>query len=151
MKKLVLMSVLGVFALFSSFAIANTNHGYVNSDQLNVRDTPNGEIIDKIYRGEKVYFYDTLNNWVNISQEKDYPRWISTKFLCYQENCYIQKQQTSITGSKTVTLKKTQTYTPIKESESIFNGSCPCSSSYNCTGPRGGRYCYTSGGNKRYR
>lgn len=29
--------------------------------------------------------------------------------------------------------------------------SCPCSSSNDCVGPRGGIYCYTSGGNKRYR
>lgn len=28
---------------------------------------------------------------------------------------------------------------------------CPCSGSSNCTGPRGGSYCITSGGNKRYR
>lgn len=28
---------------------------------------------------------------------------------------------------------------------------CPCSSARNCTGPRGGRYCVTSGGNRRYR
>ena len=27
---------------------------------------------------------------------------------------------------------------------------CPCSGSKLCTGPRGGRYCITSGGNKRY-
>lgn len=30
-------------------------------------------------------------------------------------------------------------------------GPCPCSRSLNCVGPRGGRYCITSGGNKRYR
>jgi hypothetical protein len=29
-------------------------------------------------------------------------------------------------------------------------GSCPCSGSRVCIGPRGGRYCITSGGNKRY-
>lgn len=29
-------------------------------------------------------------------------------------------------------------------------GSCPCSGSNVCIGPRGGRYCITSGGNKRY-
>lgn len=28
--------------------------------------------------------------------------------------------------------------------------SCPCSGSRICIGPRGGRYCITSGGNKRY-
>ena len=27
---------------------------------------------------------------------------------------------------------------------------CPCSDTRICTGPRGGRYCITSGGNKRY-
>ena len=27
---------------------------------------------------------------------------------------------------------------------------CPCSGSKLCTGPRGGRYCITSGGSKRY-
>lgn len=29
-------------------------------------------------------------------------------------------------------------------------GGCPCSGSQICIGPRGGRYCITSGGNKRY-
>lgn len=29
-------------------------------------------------------------------------------------------------------------------------GSCPCSGRNICVGPRGGRYCITSGGNKRY-
>lgn len=30
-------------------------------------------------------------------------------------------------------------------------GPCPCSRALNCVGPRGGRYCITSGGNKRDR
>lgn len=30
------------------------------------------------------------------------------------------------------------------------DGSCPCGSGHICIGPRGGRYCITSGGNKRY-
>lgn len=36
---------------------------------------------------------------------------------------------------------------------SSSNGSseCPCSGSNNCVGSRGGTYCITSGGNKRYR
>jgi hypothetical protein len=33
---------------------------------------------------------------------------------------------------------------------SSVGGSCPCSGSNVCVGPRGGRYCITSGGNKRY-
>lgn len=30
------------------------------------------------------------------------------------------------------------------------SSSCSCGSGSVCTGPRGGRYCVTSGGNKRY-
>src|SRR5215203_2467736 len=29
-------------------------------------------------------------------------------------------------------------------------GACPCGTALVCTGPRGGRYCITSSGNKRY-
>jgi uncharacterized protein YraI len=32
----------------------------------------------------------------------------------------------------------------------LSSGSCPCSGRNVCIGPRGGRYCITSGGNKRY-
>lgn len=30
------------------------------------------------------------------------------------------------------------------------NGRCPCNGGNVCVGPRGGRYCITSGGKKRY-
>lgn len=33
----------------------------------------------------------------------------------------------------------------------VRDETCPCSASFNCTGPRGGLYCITSGGKKRYR
>lgn len=35
-------------------------------------------------------------------------------------------------------------------SSGYIDGQCPCSGSRICIGPRGGRYCITSGGNKRY-
>jgi hypothetical protein len=31
-----------------------------------------------------------------------------------------------------------------------FEGGCSCGGRHVCVGPRGGRYCITSGGNKRY-
>lgn len=37
-----------------------------------------------------------------------------------------------------------------KQRRETDNGSCPCSGSKICVGPRGGTYCITSGGNKRY-
>lgn len=32
----------------------------------------------------------------------------------------------------------------------VTEGQCPCNGGNVCVGPRGGRYCITSGGNKRY-
>jgi hypothetical protein len=37
-----------------------------------------------------------------------------------------------------------------RSSGGYSGSSCPCSGSKICIGPRGGRYCITSGGNKRY-
>jgi hypothetical protein len=31
------------------------------------------------------------------------------------------------------------------------NSACPCSENRLCTGPRGGKYCITAGGNKSYK
>jgi len=35
-------------------------------------------------------------------------------------------------------------------SRGTTSGECPCNGSNVCVGPRGGRYCITSSGNKRY-
>jgi hypothetical protein len=36
------------------------------------------------------------------------------------------------------------------DSRGTTAGSCPCNGGDVCVGPRGGRYCITSGGSKRY-
>lgn len=41
--------------------------------------------------------------------------------------------------------------TMTKAAESKTASPCPCSREMNCTGPRGGQYCYTPKGNKQYR
>lgn len=40
--------------------------------------------------------------------------------------------------------------TPRPAMSRVTGGRCPCGSGSVCTGPRGGRFCITSGGNKRY-
>lgn len=46
--------------------------------------------------------------------------------------------------------RPTRSRTPRSHSYFYDDGACPCSGSHICIGPRGGRYCITSGGNKRY-
>lgn len=46
--------------------------------------------------------------------------------------------------------RRSSTFRRSRSSFSYGGGSCPCSGGNVCIGPRGGRYCMTSGGNKRY-
>lgn len=150
-------------------SLMNTEPFFVNSDTLNVRDAPNGTVIDKLNRGQTVWVYESSDDkkWVRISQNK--AQWVWFNSLCDSVSCYIKNDvddtddfdETWYTTTRTQSqskskIKKTSkkqksttshTYSPL----SYGGGSCPCSSSYSCVGPRGGKYCYTSGGNKRYR
>lgn len=52
---------------------------------------------------------------------------------------------------KTTYKKRSSTKRKKKRSSGGYSsGNCPCSGYNVCIGPRGGRYCITSGGNKRY-
>jgi hypothetical protein len=51
---------------------------------------------------------------------------------------------------KASTRKKSSAKKRKKSGGGYSGSSCPCSGGHVCIGPRGGRYCITSGGNKRY-
>lgn len=101
---------------------------YVNVDKLNVRDSPKGKTVDSKRRGEQVAVFETVAGWVRISQSNQPARWVSVTTLCAGYGC------------STVSAPVAPTY----------SYSCSCTSGGVCIGPRGGRYCITSGGNKRY-
>ncbi|MBH2886588.1 SH3 domain-containing protein [Serratia marcescens] len=118
---------------------------FVNTDKLNVRASPNGKVIGSVNRGERITVYQEKANWIRISQKKQKPRWVSAKSLCDYAECYIKP---TIKNSVKAPTKPTPPVRKAPQNSSI--GSCPCSSGNICIGPRGGRYCITSGGNKRY-
>ncbi len=112
---------------------------YVNVPALNQRAAPNGSIVGKVIGGDAVTVYDRQGDWARISPDSSPPLWVSQRHLCLGSGCYIPKQ------------KRIRNNTPTKRSR--FNSGddeCPCSGNRVCIGPRGGRYCITSGGNKRY-
>jgi hypothetical protein len=113
---------------------------YVSADTLNVREPPNGKVISKLQRGAKVHIYQNANDWVRISVDCQPAKWLSSKSLCSGPNCYVKPQPKPQWRAPRPTLR------PATE----YSSSCPCSSGSVCIGPRGGRYCITSGGNKRY-
>lgn len=116
-----------------------TEH-FVSADNLNVRDQPGGKVISKLKRGEKVQVFETRNEWARISIDGQSSKWLSSKSLCSGPGCYVVPKPRP----------SAQLPLPARQQTPAYGSSCPCSSGNVCIGPRGGRYCITSGGNKRY-
>lgn len=125
---------------------------FVNHDSLNVRNKPiDGKIIGQLKLGNTVYIYDRSQDWSRISTESEAPQWVASQYLCSENNCFVKKiTTTKVKVNANNTNIKSKPYQSNKFSQS-FSSSCSCSSGTFCYGPRGGRYCYTSGGNKSYR
>lgn len=122
--------------------------GYVNANTLKVRSTPNGLPLESLQRGAQVKVYEQRNDWSRISAANEKERWVSSSYLCESTNCYVKK----VTPPSPEKLRTEHRTTPSRQHSAPQNygSSCPCSSGTVCIGPRGGRYCITSGGNKRY-
>lgn len=125
-----------------SIAADLVSSAFVSADSLNVRSEPNGEIISKLSRGVSVNVYDKSGDWARLSDSNSSPKWVHSKFLCSDVDCWKEKKTSTASRNKNAVSIPRLEYSDYE---------CPCSSSSNCYGPRGGRYCITSGGRKRYR
>ncbi|MCT9176601.1 SH3 domain-containing protein [Acinetobacter baumannii] len=123
---------------------------YINTNFLNIRDKPNGHVVGKLGRGEKVDIYETKGNWARISLNSSSPQWLSTKLLCETDGCFKQKSR-STTSNNYQALKSHPHHTERKQKKTYYDSDCSCAVVDYCVGPRGGHYCITSGGNKRYK
>ena len=157
MKRLVFGVIVACMA-----SVAQAKTFYVDTDLLNVRNEPiSGQVVEQLKRGEPVEIYkkSDSNSWVNISDNPTAPKWVSSNYLCDYEDCYLDSSFGQYSQPKdivsyvnsTPSTKKVSKKTSKSTQSYSYGGSCPCSGVFNCTGPRGGQYCITSGGNKRYR
>lgn len=139
---------------------------YVGVKSAPVREYANASmpIIGKISYGKKVYVHYTSNEWSGLADVKDTnQRWVNSNDLCDVPNCKIKQNKPTNTVKKTITptpkankIKKSVSAnhltkpTKAKKRKIYYSSGCPCGYGY-CYGPRGGRFCITSGGNKSYR
>ena len=121
-----------------------TKTRYVGPKSLNVRASPDGAVTGSLPHGAAVEIHREQNGWGRISSEGLPEKWVATDYLCKQKDCGDTPKWQSSAPPAPVPPR------PIARPSTSY-GSCPCSSGRNCYGPRGGRYCITSGGNKRYR
>ncbi len=110
---------------------------YVDAETLNYRATPNGQMLGKLARGTEVSVQERDGGWLKVSAGPSREGWVAERYTCASVNCWHRVAATPVR--------------PARVAPQNFGSSCPCSGSNNCFGPRGGRYCITKGGNKRYR
>ena len=116
---------------------------FVNADKLNLRNQPGGKVISTLRRGDKVQVFEKKNGWVRISMDGQPAKWLSSKSLCDGASCYANSKPEPVRKARPAPQQ-------VPRTAPSYGTSCPCSSGNICIGPRGGRYCITSGGNKRY-
>lgn len=110
---------------------------YVNSNALNVRDKPNGTVIDQLKRGQSVLIYDVAGEWERISKEGELQKWVDSNLLCSSVNCY---KSSNNTVSQRVVNKSvsTNTYVTPRKQVTTISG-CSCGTGNYSYGSRGGK------------
>lgn len=158
---------------FSGSAMAS----YVNADGVNCRASPatSARVVAKLSKGQSVFVKEGGGGWSRLASPSC---WVSSRFL--SEDFVAQSSQRSTRSSYDTSRDSAVRLSRRQSSINLYNfgssaskmnrkaakrsksrrssgsgaygsgGSCPCSGGSVCIGPRGGRYCITSGGNKRY-
>lgn len=95
MNKLAIIIAIMLFVISIDCRAETAEEYYVNADQLNVRDAPNGNIIEKLKRSEEVVTYERSGSWIRISSENAPPRWVSLTLLCTGNDCWMANSNTT--------------------------------------------------------
>ncbi len=135
----------GLFAgaLLALLAGGQVRAEYVSANTLNCRASPDtsAPIVAKLDRGREVSVEKTSHKW---SRLKSPDCWVLSRYLANY------RPATLYTPSRSSTKKGSSSRTSRPTYNRSNASGCPCSGNRVCIGPRGGRYCITSGGNKRY-
>ncbi len=146
--RIVLMLLLNL--LCSPLALAEGKDIRYVTSTANLRAAPDGTVVGSASPGTAVVVNREQAGWANVETDSRSALWVSSRLLCAGAGCWrtdggYQRNATALTPAPS------RPSALPRQSLAPSSGACPCSGSGNCTGPRGGRYCITSGGNKRYR
>lgn len=134
---------------------------YVNVRSANCRAGPKAtaQVIRGLSRGASVTVAEESGGWSRVTG-RDIECWVSSPLLSARATDFklpaasSPAPETAAAGTARLyaATSSARRSTPRRKrrSGSYFDQGCPCSGSHVCIGPRGGRYCITSGGKKRY-
>ena len=172
------MKLLGIIslALIGGVLVSSTAHAstaVVTAESLNCRERPvtSAPIVTKLAKGQRVEIEQREGSWAQVSVGEN-RCWVANLYLAdaasfteLGDTYHPKARNTTSTpkishhSSRSTVLHLHSTPGATKNAKgrstkskqrAYDGGSCPCSGSNVCIGPRGGRYCITSGGNKRY-
>jgi len=118
----------------------------INSAALRTRSEPSatGSVTGSFRKGETATIVRRSGEWLQVAQGAALV-WIAANHV----HAARPKPQGLLSDGTHPTRARGRHHSTT--SRSYFNDdACPCSGSHVCIGPRGGRYCITRGGNKRY-
>jgi len=152
----------------SSLSIPSTSR-YVGARSLNCRasSAPSAKVVRALSRDQLVTVAEESDGWSRLSGSPDC--WVKASYLVAEPRATTRPAGgTGYNGSAPASLSsrpspsrssslyggqstsKSRSKRRSRSRGSYYNEGCPCSGRQVCIGPRGGRYCITSGGNKRY-
>jgi hypothetical protein len=130
--------------------------GYVDTAALNCRVVPDTSsiVVAQLQHGREISISKEADGWSNTSVGGQ-SCWVSSQYVSNSPPAPVPTAAPParlMSGSAAASSGRSssaRTYSANPTNEYSDEG-CPCSGSQVCIGPRGGRYCITSGGNKRY-
>lgn len=169
-KKLIVAGASLVLALAAFTAAHAGETGYITGSSINCRKEgwATSKVVKVLNRGDRAVIVDRIASWANLDLGEE-TCWVLSKYVgsgTLTSTAATRAWESASTSSSRTKAKPkarsspralapaSATHRSTKRSSPASDGysaaGCPCSGSRVCVGPRGGRYCITSGGNKRY-
>lgn len=119
----------------------------VNAQSLNARASPTGagRVVGHLKKGERLKVLERKGDWIKVAQGAALV-WILSSHVSRSRPGATNKSQ----GLLQPKGKRLNSSKAKPQQSQYTGGNCPCIGSRVCIGPRGGRYCITTGGRKRY-
>jgi hypothetical protein len=129
-------------------AAADSGSDHIIGEKVEGRSNPSStsKVTRVFQNGDAVRVVKRKRNWIKVIQN-GVTFWVLAKHISTPVHVSTNATRSSLVSRPTMqSVKRNRT----SKRTGFSGGSCPCGSGRICTGPRGGRYCITSGGNKRY-
>ena len=155
-----------ILAAIAAFFLASAAQATVTTANVNCRIRPaaSSSVAERIPRGATVSVVERQRTWSKLRRDRGC--WVASRYLgetgARSASSYVgvpratnsyTRAETRRANRRSFRSSSRRSYAPRRSRSAGYSygdGNCPCSGSNICVGPRGGRYCITSGGNKRY-